>query len=208
MKFVKLISQFSMFRMLILAAVLAVAYFFMYYDNGETLETQITQLKTEVSQEQVKKKDTEATIKKEDEMQANVASIARDLQGVKAKIPNEFKDTEMTTIINKASARSGVSVLSLARKKDAPVRSNLPGSESVEEISFDLTINGSFNRLVQFVEILAREEKIIKLRDFTIERNSTNPNDSSVKFKGDVIGFKQAPEVVKPPVTPGAAVTQ
>ena len=208
MKFVKLISQFSMFRMLILAAVLAVAYFFMYYDNGETLETQITQLKTEVSQEQVKKKDTEATIKKEDEMQANVASIARDLQVFKAKIPNEFKDTEMTTIINKASARSGVSVLSLARKKDAPVRSNLPGSESVEEISFDLTINGSFNRLVQFVEILAREEKIIKLRDFTIERNSTNPNDSSVKFKGDVIGFKQAPEVVKPPVTPGAAVTQ
>lgn len=208
MKFVKLVALFSMFRMLILAAVLAVAYFFMYYDNGETLETQITQLKAEVSQEEVKKKDTEATIKKEDEMQANVASIARDLQVVKAKIPNEFKDTEMTTIINKASARSGVSVLSLARKKDAPIRSNLPGSESVEEITFDLTINGSFNRLVQFVEILAREEKIIKLRDFTIERNSTNPNDSSVKFKGDVIGFKQAQEVVKPPGTPIAPVTQ
>ncbi|MBC7466883.1 MAG: type 4a pilus biogenesis protein PilO [Bdellovibrio sp.] len=199
MKFVKMISQFSMFRMLILAAVMATAYFFMYYDSGETLETQITQLKAEVSQEQVKKKDTEATIKKEDEMQANVASIARDLQVVKAKIPNEFKDTEMTTIINKASVRSGVSVLSLARKKDAQIRSNLPGSESVEEISFDLTINGSFNRLVQFVEILAREEKIIKLRDFTIERNSTNPNDSSVKFKGDVIGFKQAQEALKPP---------
>lgn len=202
MKLIKLISQFSMFRMLILAVVVGAAYYFMYYDDGGTLETQITELKNTVSQEEVKKKDTEATIKKEDEMQANLASIARDLQVVKAKIPNEFKDTDMTGMINKASVRAGVSVLSLARKKDAPTHRNIPGSESVEEIVFELTLNGSFNRMVQFVEILAREEKIIKLRDFTIERNSRNPTDSSVKFKGDVIGFKQAQEAPKPAEVP------
>jgi Tfp pilus assembly protein PilO len=100
----------------------------------------------------------------------------------------------MTGIINRASARAGVSVLSLARKKDAPMNSSIPGSESVEEIAFDIKINGSFNRLVQFVELLSREEKIIKLRDFTVERNSTNGTDSSIKFNGDVIGFKQAQE--------------
>lgn len=203
MKIVKLISQFSMFRVLILAVVVAAAYFFMYYDNGGTLEAQITELKAQVTAEEIKKKDTEATIKKEDEMQANLASIARDLQVVKAKIPNEFKDTEMTAMINKASVRAGVAVLSLARKKDNPNRSNLPGSESVEEVPFDIVLNGSFNRMVQFVEMLAREEKIIKLRDFTIERNSKDANDSSVKFKGDVIGFRQAPEAPKPAVPPG-----
>lgn len=206
MKFVKLIAQFSMPRVAILAVVIAAAYFFMYYDDGATLETQITQLKTDVASEEIKKKDTEATIKKEDEMQANLASIARDLQVVKAKIPNEFKDTEMTGIINKASVRAGVSVLSLARKKDAPPRGNIPGSESVEEITFDISLNGSFNRVVQFVEILAREEKIIKLRDFTIERNSTSGTDSSVKFKGDVIGFRQAQEVAKPAAGHGGAM--
>jgi type IV pilus assembly protein PilO len=194
MKFVKLIAQFSLIRIAIVAAVLGAVYFFMYYDNGATLELKIEELKQQVTAEEMKKKDTEATIKKEDEMRANLASIARDLQVVKSKIPNEFKDTDMTGIINRASARAGVSVLSLARKKDAPMNSSIPGSESVEEIAFDIKINGSFNRLVQFVELLSREEKIIKLRDFTVERNSTNGTDSSIKFNGDVIGFKQAQE--------------
>jgi len=199
MKLVKLISQFSLFRVMILAGVIGIGYFFMYYDGGATLEAQITTLKGDLSSEEVKKKDTEATIKKEDEMQANLASIARDLQVVKSKIPNEFKDTEMSTIINRASTRAGVSVSSLARKGDAPARSGLPGSESVEEIVFDISINGSFNRLVQFVELLSREEKIIKLRDFTIER-SGSATDSSIRFHGQVIGFRQA--VDKAPPTP------
>ncbi|MFZ3228726.1 MAG: type 4a pilus biogenesis protein PilO [Pseudobdellovibrio sp.] len=199
MKIVSLIAQFSMMRILVLAIGIGLGYFFMYYDNGDSLYTQITDLKGQISTEEVKKKDTEATIKKEDEMQANLASIARDLQVVKAKIPNEFKDTEMTTIVNKASMTSGVSVLLLSRKQNAPVRGSMVGSESVEEIVFELSLNGSFNRMVQFVELLSREEKIIKLRDFSIERRSkTSIEDTSVIFKGDVIGFRQAAEAAKP----------
>lgn len=200
MKFVKLISQFSIPRVLFFSVFMGALYYMMYFNSGAEIETQISDLKNQINLEQVKKKDTEATIKKEDEMQANLASIARDLQVVKSKIPNEFKDTEMTSIINRASMTAGVSVLLLARKQTVTnFRSVIPGAESVEEVVFDLSINGSFNRLVQFVELLSREEKIIKLRDFTIERNSkTSFDDVSVLFKGDVIGFRQAQEVVKP----------
>lgn len=165
----------------------------MYYDNGAVYETQITALNAEINTELVKKKETEKTIKREDEMRANLASLARDLQVVKAKLPNEFKDTEMTVIINKAAQGAGVAVSSLNRKRSAPtVSSTANGAESVEEIVFDLSVSGRFNQFVQFMENLAREEKIIKIRDFVIEKNSKNVDDNLVRFRGDIVGFKQA----------------
>lgn len=192
MKALKLIAQFSMLRIFMFAGLLTGAYFFMYYDNGAAFETQITQLNAEIVAEEAKKKDTEKTIKREDEMRANLAALARDLQVVKAKLPNEFKDTEMTALINKAAQGSNVNVTSLARRRTAPaVSSNVVGAESVEEIVFDLTLNARFNQFVQFLETLAREDKTVKIRDFTIEKNSRNVEDFIIKFKGDIIGFKQ-----------------
>lgn len=192
MKALKLISQFSMLRVFVFAVIFTGAYYFLYYDNGATFETQITQLNSEIVVEEAKKKDTEKTIKREDEMRANLAALARDLQVVKAKLPNEFKDTEMTAIINRAAQGSNVNVTSLARRRNAPaVSSNVVGAESVEEIVFDLALNARFNQFVQFLETLAREDKTVKIRDFTIEKNSRNVEDFIIKFKGDIIGFKQ-----------------
>lgn len=192
MKLIKMIAQFSMFRIFLFAGMVAGAYYFMYYDNGATFETQITQINAEINAEDIKKKDTEKTIKREDEMRANLAALARDLQVVKAKLPNEFNDTEMTAIINKAAQSTGLNITSLARKMKVPaVKSTVIGSESVEEIAFDLSLNGRFNQFVQFLEILAQEEKTVKIRDFTIEKNSKDVDDFLIRFKGDVIGFKQ-----------------
>lgn len=194
MRLIRLIAQFSMLRVLVFAAIIAVAYFFMYYDGGATFETQITQLNTEVAGEEVKKKETEKTIKREDEMRASLASLARDLQVVKAKLPNEFKDTEMTSIINRTATQAGVNVVSLARKASSPAgKASTNGAESVEELVFELVINAKFNQLVQFLETLSKEEKIFKIRDFMIERVlGPDPNDAQIRFKGDIVGFKQA----------------
>lgn len=198
MKFVKIISEFSMFRILIAAVLMSVGYFFLYYDNGATYIEQISKLNAEVNIEEAKKKDTEKTIKREDEMRANLASLARDLQVVKAKLPNEFTDAEMTALINKASSRSGVALNSLSRKKSTPAaNSNVVGADSVEEIIFDLSISGHFNQFLRFLDAISKEEKTVRVRDFTIDRNGSIADQSLIRFKGDIIGFKQAQQVTK-----------
>ncbi len=198
MKLIKIIAQFSMLRIFIAAIALSAGYFFMYYDNGTAFEAQITAINDQIATEVAKKKDTEKTIKREDEMRANLAALARDLQVVKAKLPNEFKDTEMTAMVNKAAQSAGLNITSLNRKKSAPaLSSTASGADSVEEIVFDLALNGKFNQFVQFLDILSKEEKIIKIRDFVIEKNSKNPDDFLIRFKGDIIGFKQAQVVAK-----------
>ncbi len=193
MKFIRLISMLSALKTLIVAALFTAIYFFMYFDNGAALELQIQTLGSELNVEQAKKKETEATIKKEDEMQASLAALARDLQVVKAKLPSELRDTDMTSMINRAGISAGITITSLSRKV-ATVRtdSKVLGSESVEEVAFELAIEGPFNRFVIFIEQLAKEENIVKVRDFSIERNIAAVAEPEIKFRGEVIGFKQA----------------
>ena len=193
MKFLRFISLFSAFKTVLVAGLLTAGYYYMYFDTGARLQLEIQNLESQVAVEETKKKDTEATIKKEDEMQANLAALARDLQVVKAKLPNELRDTELTGMINRAAGASGISITSLARKKSsAKTEAKVLGSESVEEVVFDLAIEGPFNRFVQFVELLAKEEKVVKIRDFSIDRNIVAILDPAIKFRGEIIGFKQA----------------
>ena len=193
MKFIRIISMLPAFKTLIAAAIFTAIYFFMYYDNGAALELQLQTLSSELNVEEAKKKDTEATIKKEDEMQASLASLARDLQVVKAKLPNDLRDTDMTSIINRAAISAGISITSLSRKVVvARTESKVLGSESVEEVTFELAIEGPFNQFVLFIEQLAKEENIVKVRDFSIERNIAAVAEPEVKFRGEVVGFKQA----------------
>lgn len=193
MKLIRTIAILPVFKTLIVAGILTAIYFFMYFDDGSTLETQIQGLKSEVAAEEIKKKETEATIKKEDEMQANLAALARDLQVVKAKLPSELRDTDMTSMINRAANSTGISITSLARKASVPrTEGKVLGSESVDEVAFELAIEGSFNRFVLFIEQLAKEENIVKVRDFSIERNIAAIAEPEIKFRGEIIGFKQA----------------
>ena len=194
MKFIRSISYFSITKSLIVGIVLTAGYYYWYFDDGTNLKQQIVAVEAQVRIEEAKKKETEATIKKEDEMQANLAALARDLQVVKAKLPSELLDTELTGIINRAAIRSRINITSLARKRGAgATQAKVLGSESVEEVVFDINIESPFNHFVQFIDQLAKEEKIVKIRDFSIERNLAAVAEPQIKFRGEIIGFKQAP---------------
>ena len=75
MKFLRIVSQFSTFKTLLVACLLTAGYYVMYFDTGAVLQLEIQNLESQVAIEETKKKDTEATIKKEDEMQANLAAL-------------------------------------------------------------------------------------------------------------------------------------
>ncbi len=197
MKILRIFATLSAFKTLIASAIIAALYYFMLFDDGTALELQIQNLAPQLASEEVKKKDTEATIKKEDEMQANLASLARDLQVVKAKLPSELKDAELTALINRAAATAGVTISSLARKNSPKVESKISGSESVEEVAFSIAIDCSFSHFVKFLELLAKEENIVKIRDFSIQRNAAEVAQPQIKFSGEIIGYKQATVVTK-----------
>lgn len=198
MKGIKTFAELSMARLVVVAILATVGYFYLYYDDGSSIEAQIVGVEAAVAGEKTKRVEIERKMKKEEEMRGNLLQLARNLDIVKSKIPNEFNEIEISSIVNRVSAMSQVRILALKRSlqngTSASVgRKNMTGAELIEEVSFNIDMIGTFNSIIQFVEYLSKEEKTIKIRNFTLEKNSLGYSDENlIKFRGDIVGFKQA----------------
>ena len=199
MKLLKLFVELSLGRILLFAVVVAAGYYFQYYNDGSVIEQSIQATTANIATETATRAEIEKRMKREEEMRGNLMQLRRNLDVVKSKIPVDFKDAQMSSIINNASVVSGLRVVSLAIRpsiKSAPRQaadmSKINPEDLIEEVRFDIKLSGSYDSLISFLDVLAKEDKIIKVRNFTISRASPdNINDDAILFSGEIVGFKQ-----------------
>lgn len=199
MKLLKAFADLSTGRILIFAVVVAAGYYFQYYNDGSTIEQTIQTTTANISTETATRTEIEKRMKREEEMRGNLMQLRRNLDVVKSKIPVDFKDAQMSSIINNASVVSGLRVVSLAIRpsvKSAPRQaadmSKINPEDLIEEVRFDIKLSGSYDSLISFLDVLAKEDKIIKVRNFTISRASPDDiNNDAILFSGEIVGFKQ-----------------
>ena len=195
-------SELSLGKIIILAIFVTAGYYATYFDAGESIENEYSVLKSQVDEREVRRVEIAKTMKKEEEMMANALQLKRNLDVVKDKIPNELKDTQMQTIINEAANNSGVTIVSLntdsqgKRDPDAPpvemTIEEVKPENLIEEIKFTIRITATFDAFIRFLETLAKEDKVIKIRNFTIDQFSKAVDEDKITFNGEIIGFKQA----------------
>lgn len=207
MKLLRIISSLSISRIVIFGILCTIMYFTTYFDDGSTLETQISSMNNQVKIESDRRIEVNKIIKKEEEMRGNLLQLQRNLEVVKSKIPNEFRDTQMSIILNNASIASGVNLQDLSVVQGASVigaskRVSDPNSikpeDLIEEVRFNITLSGSYGAFLKFLDVLTKEDKVLKVKNFVIEKNSSDIDDDMIKFKGDVIGFKQSSLLSQP----------
>ena len=210
MKFLRIIASLSMSRIVIFGVLCTIMYYTTYFDDGSALDTQINSMNSQVKIESERRVEVNKIIKKEEEMRGNLLQLQRNLEVVKSKIPNEFRDTQMSIILNNASIASGVNLQDLSvvgnnnssgNKKVYDPNSIKP-EDLIEEVRFNITLSGSYGAFLKFLDVLTKEDKVLKVKNFVIEKNSSDIDDDQIKFKGDVIGFKQS-SFLAPPAAPG-----
>lgn len=202
MKLLKMIAELSLPKVVILAMFVAAGYYFTYFDTGASIETQAANVNGLIATEMARRSEIEKTMKKEEEMRGNLLQLQRNLEVVKSKIPNEFKDSQMSAIINSAAQLSNVSVITLASVQESAASENAPPRQIniadlkpenlIEEVKFRIVINGTFDGFLKFLDTITREDKVIKIRNFSIARLSDNVDEQQIKFESEIIGFKQA----------------
>jgi Tfp pilus assembly protein PilO len=198
MKGLKVFAELSMARLVVVAILATVGYFYMYYDDGSAIEAQKAGVSATIAGEKMKRVEIERKMKKEEEMRGNLLQLARNLDIVKSKIPNEFNEIEISSIVNRVSGISRVQILALKRSVQNGTaasigKKNMTGAELIEEVSFNIDMIGNFSSIIEFVELLSKEEKTIKIRNFTLEKNSPGYSEENlIKFRGEIVGFKQA----------------
>jgi Tfp pilus assembly protein PilO len=201
-KLLKAFSDLSIGRVVIMAIFIAAGYYFTYFDQGTTIEEQINTVQGLVNQEEARKTEINKTMKKEEEMRGNVLQLQRNVEVVKSKIPIDLKDSQMQSLINAAAEASQVKITGLSvlggQRKDPnapPVKisiNDVKPENLIEEIKFKVAIIGTFDNFLTFVETLGKDDKVIKIKNFSIQKNSEDIDDDKIIFNGEVVGFKQA----------------
>lgn len=201
MKALKLFAELTLGRVIILALFLSAGYYFSYFNPGEDIEKQITDLNGEMAKEEARKAEITQTMRKEEEMRGNLQQLQRNLEVVKSKIPADLKEVDMQTVINSAAVSSGVNIIDLKsapsdRDSSAPPKqvsiTDIKPENLIDEVKFSVSINATFSSFLDFLDFLAKEDKVIKLRNFTIERPTEGVEEDRIVFKGEIVGFKQA----------------
>lgn len=177
-------------KALIIGLMVGLAYYFMMYDDGSALEQQIGALAGQLQQAEAKKKDTEATLQEEARMKDAVGKLSEQYAFIAKKLPSELKSSEMIRGIDSVAKMAGVSV-----KLKKP--GNVTKKEVVEELPVDVTLEGSYAQIAQFVYYTSNLERLTRVLNFSVVAQD-DTKDKPLRFEGQVVSYKLAPEPEKP----------
>lgn len=202
------VANLSVNRIAVFGLLLTVLYYIGIYDNGSALSEQLVGISAQIAEETTKKTETEKILKKEEEMRADVATLAKTYETVKSKIPTEFESSELRTIVEQLSAASNLKIAKLSNVEQSSQSASIPSSDDanlVEKVAIDYTFRGNYAQLQNFMIQLSNVEKVIKMSDLKIR--VVAEGSSPIKFltiDARVIGYKQAPVTTATPQTPQA----
>ena len=168
---------------------MGLAYYFALYDDGAVLTAQIGVLNGQLQEAETKKKDTEATLQEEARMKDAVGKLSEQYAFIATKLPSELKSSEMIRGIDSVAKMAGVSV---KMKKPGTVTKK----EVVEELPVDVTLEGTYAQIAQFVYFTSNLERLTRVLNFSLAAQD-DTKDRSLRFEGQVVSYKLAPEPEK-----------
>jgi Tfp pilus assembly protein PilO len=193
------VGNMSLPRVALFAGILTVAYYMMFYDGGETIIQATVAAKLQLESENAKKIETQKVLKKEQQMKADVELLARKFEEIKARIPLDFTESDLRTIVDQYSLQSNLKTTRTDRRQvQVKINPSNNGNESlIDQVALSYEFEGTYNNISQFVSKISNLEKLIKIGDFELVVRPENPGTKKTKdllFKVNIIGFKQAAE--------------
>lgn len=183
-------------KALVIGLLAGAAYYFMLYDDGSAIEAQIAAVAKQVQEAEVKKKDTEATLQEEARMKEAVGKLSEQYAFIAKKLPSDLKSSEMIRGIDSVAKMAGVSVK--LKKPGSVVK-----KEVVEELPVDVALEGSYSQIAQFIYYTSNLERLTRVLNFSLIAQD-DAKDKPLRFEGQVVSYKLAPEPEKTDKTEAA----
>lgn len=198
-KMINLIGSMSLPRVALFAGILTVAYYATFYDGGDTIIQGIEAAKSQLEAENAKKIETQKVLKKEQQMKADVELLAKKFEEIKAKIPLDFLESDLRTIVDHYSSQNGLKTTRTDRRQ-LPMKtsqSNNGNENLIEQVALGYEFEGSYTNVAKFVSEISGLEKLIKIGDFELSTLNSNKKTKDLTFRVNIIGFKQSLEAMK-----------
>ena len=193
-KFFEKLSTYTIGKAFIIGLAVAGFYYFTLYNDGSAIDAQIATFNQQLQQEEAKKKDTDATLKQVREMQDKVGRLSTQYQEISRRLQSALFSIDINKSIDGFGRNAGVNIK--AKKPGENVR-----KEVVEEVPVEIELEGSYSELAQFVYLVSSAERMSRVKNIVISDTSPNGGSRKLNFKGQVVGYKLAPEKPKAETT-------
>lgn len=184
-KFFENLAAQEISKVLMMGLLLTGVYWYLMYDDGSFIDVRVAQINEELTVEEQKKKDTDNTLKQVQEMQEKVGQLSQKYQEISRRLPAVLFSIDINKSIDDFARNSGVSV---KQKK--------PGEnikyEIVEEVPVEVSLEGTYAELAQFAYLVSSAERMTRVKNITL--TATEQGSKRLKFDGQVVGYKLAPE--------------
>lgn len=176
-------------QIFIVAAVIGGLYFYLYFDMGTLLDSQIEQTQREISAEEVRKKETEALLKKEEILKNKSKQMITDVAELQKRVPVEQKHSDLIILVSNFAKQLNLKVVSATQGG----RQRLT---YFEKLDINIEISGKYNDLMMFASNISNDDQVLKLENIEFTRQqqtSSNPanSDGLLSLKAKLIGYKQ-----------------
>lgn len=167
---------------MLILGVAGIFYISPVYDDGSSLETQINSLKSQIVQEEQNKVKTQQILSERDRLQEILTKLTTQYEDLSRKIPTDLSSSEVNRIIN--DLIQSAKLKSLARK---PLMEQNIGI--LDEIPFELELQGTFTNIGQFLYLVSTMERVMLVKSLTINTNGKS-YDKFLTLKTVVAAYK------------------
>lgn len=179
------LASFSFQKAFVFSLILGVVYYFMFFDDGSLIESQIQAKEVEIAAEEAKAQEADEALKEVEQVRTTVGALSEQFKLVSQALPTTIQMADIIRTVDQTARISGVMVKS---KEPLPALNR----EYYEEMPLRVSMEGSYSELTLFLYYLANYERIMKVKNFVI----TQPqgvdgfNSKRLILNGNVISYR------------------
>lgn len=178
-------------QLLAFGVVIGIFYYFTLFNDGTNEKIRLSQLDTELQEQEAKKVETDKVLAEERRMKEAIGVLSQQYQDLSRRIPKKLDSIELNRNIDSFARNSGVSIKS--RRPEG-----LQQKEIVEEVPVAISLEGNFGELASFVYLVSSSERLSSMRNFVIAA-SEDRRSARLRLDGTVVGYqlfesKEAPQ--------------
>ncbi len=190
-KYILQLGEFTWSKVVVGGLIAAGAYWGLYYDDGNVLETSIKTLEASYQESARQLAETKEAMADAEKFEKAVRQNEVQFDKVLEYLPQEINANELTRLVNQQAQLSGPRVqttkaLELIEKKDF-----------YEMTRLDFSISGSFSQVVLFLSSLSKIQRLLTFDKLKIKSSQTSATDVPVvELSGVLVGYRYIKDAV------------
>ncbi len=170
-----------------IGVIVAVLYFFMFYNDGSAIEGRIQATQAELQTKKNRLNQIKSQIANREKYQEEISQMGAQYRKALNFMPNEFSIAElMRTISNEAKA-SGTNIIKLEPNKEGVKLNN---SDGYEELTVNIELEGTFVELAMFLANISRVRRIVNVTKMAYKVKQGTALPPILGFTSTVAGYR------------------